>query len=73
MKLSVMIINTLQRNKKQSEACSETSYSVTLIWHLALLIKKGTIKNIKSSNFHQLHIKKLKNLNINLNNNNLIT
>ncbi len=31
MKLSVMIINTLQRNKKQSEACSETSYSVTLM------------------------------------------
>jgi hypothetical protein len=31
MKLSVMIINTLQRNKKQSEACSETSYSLTLI------------------------------------------
>ncbi|EIN32843.1 hypothetical protein ECFRIK1985_5999, partial [Escherichia coli FRIK1985] len=35
--------------------------------------KKGIIKNIKFSNFHQLHIKKLKNLNINLNNNNLIT
>ncbi len=41
MKLSVMIINTLQRNKKQSEACSETSYSVTQMMAPCSSYKEG--------------------------------
>lgn len=41
MKLSVMIINTLQRNKKQSEAYSEISYSLTLIMAPCSSYKEG--------------------------------
>ena len=41
MKLSVMIINTLQRNKKQSEACSETSYSIILMIETYSSYKEG--------------------------------
>ena len=41
MKLSVMIINTLQRNKKQSEACSETSYSIILMIETCSSYKEG--------------------------------